>query len=279
MNEKAITVSIITIGNELLLGQVQDTNTHWLCKQITGLGGSVMRVVLVRDEIEAIVKEIRAALAEKFSLIITSGGLGPTPDDLTLSAVAEALDRRLALNSEARCMVAERIQQLYDAKLIPEGSMTPSREKMAWLPEGALPLANHQGTAPGVLIKEVDASTIVSLPGVPAEMKDIFSDALQPFLNSLFGASFYLEKILMLQWNDESALAPLLKEVSERWPQVYVKSRAKSFERGFRILLSISMSSKRDLVPKEVDAVKNFLSEQLTQRKIVFEELANDPRR
>lgn len=279
MNEKIVAVSIITIGNELLLGQVQDTNTHWLCKQITGLGGRVVRVAIVRDEIEAIVNEIRAALAEKFSLVITSGGLGPTPDDLTLSAVAEALDRRLVLNPKARAMVAERIQQLYDAKLIPEGSMTPSREKMAWLPEGSLPLANHQGTAPGVLIKEVNASTIVSLPGVPAEMKDIFSNALQPFLNSLFGASFYLEKALVLQWNDESALAPLLEEVRQSWPQVYVKSRAKSFERGFRILLTLSMSGERDVVLKEVDVVKSFLSEWLTQRSISFEELANDPRR
>ena len=279
MNEKIVTVSIITIGNELLLGQVQDTNTHWLCKQITGLGGRVVRVAIVRDEIEAIVNEIRAALVEKFSFIITSGGLGPTPDDLTLSAVAQAVDRKLVLNSEARSMVAERIQQLYAAKLISDGSMMPSREKMAWLPEGALPLANHQGTAPGVLIKEVDSSTIVSLPGVPEELKDIFNNALQPVLSSLFGTSFYLEKILTLQWNDESALAPLLGKVRQRWPQVYVKSRAKSFEQGFRILLTLSMSGERGVVLKEVDAVKNFLSEQLNQQKISFEESVTNSRR
>ncbi len=265
MSEK--TVGIITIGNELLLGQVQDTNTPWLCKQITGLGGSVVRVVTVQDKPEMIIEEIQYALNQEFSLIITSGGLGPTPDDLTLSAIAQALDRKLILNPEAYEMVKERIQQLYGAQLLPDENMSPSREKMAWLPEGAVPLGNHLGTAPGVLLR-LQKSALVSLPGVPSELKDIFSNALRPVLDSLFDASFYLEEELILNWNDESALAPMLAEARQRWPQVYVKSRAKSFEQNFNIMLTLSMSGERDRVLKEMGNAKNFLSERLSRQKI-----------
>lgn len=257
----------MAIGNELLLGQVQDTNTHWLCRQITNLGGTLIRTATVRDEMEAIIRELRFALAENFSLMITSGGLGPTPDDLTLSAVARAFDRKLALHPEALAMVTHRIRQLHQARLIPDNAMTASREKMAWLPEGALPLTNHVGTAPGVLLK-VNATTIVSLPGVPAELKDIFNQALEPSLNSLFGVGFYLEKALLLDWNDESALAPLLEEIYRRWPHVYVKSRAKSFDQEFKVSITISMNGERGRVLREVDTVETFLRQQLTRRGI-----------
>jgi molybdenum cofactor synthesis domain-containing protein len=262
-------VCLIAIGNELLLGQVQDTNSHWLCRQITGLGGRVERVALVRDEIEAIVREIRAALAERFPLILTSGGLGPTPDDLTLSAVARAAGRTLVLDREAQALVAERYRKLYEAKLIAEGGLTPSREKMAHLPEGAIPLENHVGTAPGVLLR-VDESTIVALPGVPAELKDIFQNALQPHLSPLFGAGFYLQRELLLDWNDESALAPLLAQMQQRWPQVYVKSRAKGFGQGLRILITLSMSGPRESVQREVGTAEHFLIQQLAAKGISF---------
>jgi molybdenum cofactor synthesis domain-containing protein len=92
---------IIAIGNELLLGDVLDTNTNWLCKRITGLGGLVSRAALIRDEHAAIVSEIRSALDRAPDLIITTGGLGPTGDDITMEAVAEATGHPIELHAQA----------------------------------------------------------------------------------------------------------------------------------------------------------------------------------
>jgi molybdopterin-biosynthesis enzyme MoeA-like protein len=225
--------------------------------------------VTVRDEPDAIVHEIQEALSEKISLIVTGGGLGPTPDDLTLSAIAQAVNSQLVLNFSAQALVSERIQQLHAAGLIRDGRMTPSREKMAWLPERAEPLVNHVGTAPGALLR-LAQTTIVCLPGVPAELKDIFSNALQPHLNSLFSASSYLEKELILSWNDESALAPMLEAVRQKWPHVYVKSRARSFEQGFRVLLTLSMSGPHATDLEELDDVEAYLQEELSRKGIAF---------
>ncbi|MFQ5810509.1 MAG: molybdopterin-binding protein, partial [Armatimonadota bacterium] len=99
------TAEIIAIGNELLSGDVQDTNTHWLCRQITGLGGRVTRAAVVGDNSENIAAELHAALPRRPSLIVTAGGLGPTADDMTLAAVADATNSPLEVSETALAMV------------------------------------------------------------------------------------------------------------------------------------------------------------------------------
>lgn len=94
-------VEIIAVGNELLLGDVLDTNTNWLCKKVTGLGGQVKRTAIIGDNLEAIAREIRSAMAQKADVIFTTGGLGPTADDMTLEGVARATASPLELNDEA----------------------------------------------------------------------------------------------------------------------------------------------------------------------------------
>ena len=86
-----ITVEIIVTGNEVLLGDVLDTNTNWMCKRITAFGGRVERAVIVRDEMDAIVREVRSSLERSVRLIVTIGGMGPTWDDITVAAVAHAI--------------------------------------------------------------------------------------------------------------------------------------------------------------------------------------------
>src|SRR5215471_8568164 len=90
-----VNVEITVVGNEVLLGMVQDTNSNYLCRVVRGMGGRVRRVAVVRDDGEAIADEIRASLARRADLVFTCGGLGPTDDDLTLSAIAEALNQRI----------------------------------------------------------------------------------------------------------------------------------------------------------------------------------------
>ncbi|MFQ6014091.1 MAG: competence/damage-inducible protein A [Anaerolineae bacterium] len=239
--EQLTTVEIVAVGNELLLGDVLDTNTNWLCRKITGMGGQVRRTVMVRDELRAISREIEAALGHGTDLIITTGGLGPTADDLTLSAVAEATGQPLELNPLARDLVASRYWELARLGHVADGALTEARQKMAILPRGAQPLANLVGTAPAVLL-EIGRSRIVCLPGVPAELKGIFEGSLQPLLEEIFGQSFFSEKLLMIDCGDESVLASILEEVAGEHPEVYIKSRAKGFgaEVKFRVTLSAS---------------------------------------
>ena len=93
-----VNVEIFIIGNEILIGDIQDTNTHWLCREINGLGGRVARAVVLRDDEEIVAAELKVSLARGADVIITSGGLGPTADDLTLAAVARGAGVQLRLH-------------------------------------------------------------------------------------------------------------------------------------------------------------------------------------
>jgi len=257
-------VEIIAIGNELLLGIVQDTNTHWLCKQLTGLGGRVVRAALVPDDLRAIRGELRRAMDAGRDLIITTGGLGPTQDDMTLEALAEVTGRPLEENPEALKMVEKRYLELFEAGRVDEAALSESRRKMAKLPKGAIPLYNSVGTAPGVLIRH-EGSMIVALPGVPAELVDIFRNSLKPYLSELFGDVFYLEETLVVETNDESLLAPILKEFQRAWPKVYIKSRPKGFEEGMKVQVTLAMSGERASVEKTLAGLLEGLQKRLRE--------------
>ncbi|HEX9037735.1 MAG TPA: molybdopterin-binding protein [Ktedonobacterales bacterium] len=243
-----IEVEVVAAGNELLIGDVVDTNSNWLCKRITGIGGAVKRVALVRDEAPAIADEVRGALERGAHVIFTVGGLGPTDDDLTLQAVALATQRGLELNADAQGMVKRKYEELARSGAVQSAEMTPSRLKMAHLPQGAQALVNSVGGAPGVLVR-MNHSAIVSLPGVPAELQGIFEGSLQPFLNATFGAGYFLERVAVVDCNDESTLAPILSDVVARHPEVYIKSRARKFgaDITFRVTVSQSGHSREDV--------------------------------
>jgi nicotinamide-nucleotide amidase len=235
------TVDIVAIGNELLLGDVLDTNTHWLCKRITGLGGRVRRAVMIEDDVETIAAEIRAALARGADVIITTGGLGPTADDMTLTAAAQALDAPLELNEEALGLVLDKYVELTEQGYVECAELSQERRKMAILPRGAHPLHNPAGTAPGVVLN-AGSSTIISLPGVPEELKGIFTTSLQPALNELFGESVFIEKMVAVCCGDESILAPIVNKVTQDNPDVYVKSMAPPFRPDKKIPIILSLA-------------------------------------
>jgi molybdenum cofactor synthesis domain-containing protein len=246
----AIPVEIMVIGNEILQGDVLDTNSHWLRRHLNGLGALVRQVTQVRDEPDAIAQALHSALARQTRLIVTIGGLGPTDDDLTLQALADALGRPLSAEPEALALVAETYARLTREGLVESAAMAAPRIKMARLPEGARPLANQVGAAPGVLL-ELDGCTLVSLPGVPEELFDIVEHALAPVLSALFGAGCFGEWRAVVDCGDESTLAGLLREVAGKHPEVYIKSRAKRFgpDTTFRITLSA-----RGNAPDETEA-------------------------
>jgi molybdenum cofactor synthesis domain-containing protein len=223
--KKQPAVEIFIIGNEILNGDIQDTNTHWLCKEITGLGGHVVRGTALPDDLDLVATELRAALERGSRVIFTSGGLGPTADDLTLAAVAKSVGKELRLNERAQQMIKESYDALFENGILAQGGLTPAREKMAWMPDGAVPLYNPTGTAPCSLL-DAGQAVIISLPGIPKELKGIFNSSLQPFLQETFRGGRALMRAMTVCCNDESMLEPVLSRVVPAHPAVYIKSLA-----------------------------------------------------
>ena len=234
---------ILVVGNEILDGVVLDTNSNWLALRLKALGIRLKEVMVVRDDVDEIAKALRRMLEDDCKLVITSGGLGPTYDDKTLEGVAKALGLELRLNEEALRIVERQYRMFYERGVVSSPEITEPRRKMAVLPEGAEPLENRVGAAPGVLLRVGD-TTIVSLPGVPGELKWIFDNVVSKLVKDM-GEGFLEETIIELPSADESALASHLEEVMRRVPGVYVKTMPK-LERGFRIWVSARAPSREE---------------------------------
>lgn len=218
---------IISVGNELLIGRVVNTNAAWLAAKLTYLGYAVRRIVVVPDEENEIVEAFRDAMARS-DVVISTGGLGPTPDDITNLAFCKALGVEAEVNGEALRMVREK----YESRGYP---MTPEREKMAKMPPGAVPLPNPVGTAPGILYQRGDR-VVVLLPGVPREMEAIFENSVEPLLKSRGPPVYFSEKVVVVRGVPEADAAPILKEVLKIDPRLYVKSHPRGVEVGAPLL-------------------------------------------
>lgn len=239
-------IEILAIGNEILIGDVQDTNSNYLCRLLTGRGARVRRVVQLRDEVEAIAAELRAALGREADLVIITGGLGPTDDDLTLRAVAQGLGRPLEENAPAMAMLEERYRQLADQGWHGDTRITPPRRKMAQFPAGGEAVANPVGTAPGVVLR-AGGSVIVCLPGVPDEMRGIVAGALAPVLDQVLGEGTYAEWAI-IALAGEATLASCLRKIVAAHPHVYVKSHAQRLSRQprgpLRVRITLSLAGR-----------------------------------
>jgi len=240
-----VTVELFIIGNELLIGEIQDTNTNWLCHEIHSLGGRVVRATVLRDELDVIATELRYALARAPRVIIFSGGLGPTVDDLTLAAVAIGTGHELQLDETALSMIRRRYDELTAQGILAEGGLNPAREKMAWLPAGSIPLHNPVGTAPAVRLA-IGNTTIICLPGVPSELKGIFGRALQPFLGETFSRGSAVLRTITVRCNDESIMEPVLSRVVREHPQIYLKSLATTLGENREIDITVTATGSSD---------------------------------
>ena len=171
-------LEIITIGDELLLGFTTDTNAAYLARELAEHGVEVVRRATVGDDAEAIAAAVRDAL-ERTGAVITTGGLGPTADDLTKQAIAAVFGRRLEMRDEIVAMIEERFR-LYGFK----GRMPVSNRQQALVPEGARVLENRHGSAPGIWIEDEQRRWVAMLPGVPREMRGMTLDVIVPELQA-----------------------------------------------------------------------------------------------
>ena len=199
-------LEIITIGDELLLGFTTDTNAAYLARELAAHGVEVVRRATVGDDADAIATAVRDAL-ERTGSVITTGGLGPTADDLTKPAIAAVFGRALEMREEIVAMIEERFR-LYGFK----GRMPASNRQQALVPEGARVLENRHGSAPGIWIEDDSQRWVAMLPGVPREMRGMTHDVIIPELKARMGTirEVVQSRTLRCAGISESHLADLL---------------------------------------------------------------------
>lgn len=231
---------LLCIGNELLIGKTANTNATWLSDRITRLGGDVTRVTVVGDEIKTIGAAIRETLRRNPDLVITSGGLGPTFDDKTLLAFSKTLRRSISVNKNALKMIRSKYAKILGKKNL---RLTEPRLKMAMLPAGAKPIYNPVGTAPAVILTERGIKFVI-LPGVPAELQAIFNKSIAKIVRVMAGRQFFYEMSITVCGLPESQIAPLIDQVMEKMPTVYIKSHAKAGEGSQEGIIELHFSTK-----------------------------------
>ena len=169
-------VELISVGTELLLGNIVNTNAAFLAEKCAGLGLSCYYQTVVGDNRERLAGVMRTAL-ERSDILILTGGLGPTQDDLTKETAAEVWNRELKMDGHS----LERIESFFKERGL---EMTENNKKQALVPEGAIVVDNDNGTAPGIILTEGE-KRIILLPGPPNELKPMFENSIVPYLNGL----------------------------------------------------------------------------------------------
>jgi nicotinamide-nucleotide amidase len=239
-----VNVEVICVGNELLLGTIDNTNARWICKKVAAAGGLVKRISVVGDEIDEISLAIKESLNRKPDWLIITGGLGPTYDDKTLEAVAVALGSKLFLENSA----VEMLKKSY-ARYSSNYKMDEIRLKMARIPNGAIPIQNPVGTAPSIILKNRNESVntnIVCLPGVPKEMEAIFIENILPKIKEIIGDFSIIEGNYEVIGASEAELAPALSDIVESYPpySIYVKTHPGGYTKDNKPKLRIQIVSK-----------------------------------
>lgn len=202
----ALPVELITIGDELLLGFTIDTNAAYISRTLAASGVEIVRRTTVGDEAGKIAEAVREAL-ERTGAVITTGGLGPTSDDLTKPAIARIFGREMKLDES----IAAGLEQRWRARF-PTSAFPSTNRTQAEIPEGAQILTNRHGTAPGLWLEDDKGRWVAMMPGVPREMRGMLSEELLPaILSRMTGPeSVILSGTLRTTGIAESAIAELL---------------------------------------------------------------------
>jgi len=201
---------IVTIGDELLIGQVMDTNSVWISKELNKYGISIKQKLVIADNKEGIISSLKFAM-DNADVVIITGGLGPTQDDLTKESLCALFDSKLVQNEA----VLAHIKDIFKTNNKP---VLFQNLKQAEVPHNCKVLFNKFGTAPGMLFEQ-NGQIVISLPGVPYEMQTIMEDSALPFLKSLITNENIYHKTLMVTGIGESAVAEQISDIEANLPQ------------------------------------------------------------
>lgn len=215
----SVNVEVIATGDELIFGRILDTNSNWIAKRVAEMGARLRRVTMIGDEPELIGSTLLNALKRDAHLIITTGGLGPSQDDLTVDSIGAALGKDTVIDEEG----AAKIEAVYRKRGITEKDAIDRGRRMARILVGSEPMQNPVGFAVGMMI-DIGGKTICTLPGVPSEMKGMFDAHIAPMImnqtTTVFAARTY--NISMI-WSD---FFPLYRLMQLEYPEIYIKNAA-----------------------------------------------------
>ena len=267
------TVEILSIGDELLRGIVQESNSYWLAKRIAARGAALRRVQVLPDKPPVVGAEIAAALERAPTLLITHGGLGPTDDDRTREAISLGTDRPIEVNEQAETIVRRRYRELAADGAVADDAMTEERLRMARLPRGSTALDNQVGGAPAFLMT-LGETTLVALPGVPPELFWIWEHPLVPYLDDLLGPGGFAETTFQIEHRDESSIAAMLQEIQKGHAGVYIKSRAHGFGEEDLLRITVHATGESDTAARALaDAALADLRERFGALQISITEI------
>lgn len=248
---------IITIGDEILIGQIVDTNSAWLGTQLNLAGISVKQITSVSDNKEHIIDALRAA-EKRADIILITGGLGPTKDDITKHTLCEYFNTTLVRNEK----VLEWVKHLFTSR---NKALIEVNLKQADVPENCEVLHNANGTAPGMWFL-VNGKVFISMPGVPHEMKGIFSEQALPKLKALFDLPFIVHRTILTEGIGESFLAEILKDWEDGLPSKGIKLAYLPAKGKVRLRLSATGKDKPALekaVNIEIEKLKILIPQYL----------------
>ena len=246
-------VELVSVGTELLLGDIVNTNTAYLSKELAALGLGVFRQTTVGDNRERLLKTLESAFLENDTVIIT-GGLGPTDDDITKECAAEYFGREFYFHEYSWVKILERLTRSG------RNIITENNKKQAMIPEGAIVLENYCGTAPGIIIEE-NNKRIILLPGPPREMRDMFEKSVKPYLEK-FSSKQFISKYVRFYGIGESLLETKIKDIMDNQTNPTLALYAKTGEVLLRITVSGNDRAEcEDLIRKQLDEIEKRVGE------------------
>jgi molybdenum cofactor synthesis domain-containing protein len=232
------TAGILVIGNEILSGKVVDTNSPYLCERLRGLGVDVDRIVTIPDEIETIASQVKA-MSERYTYVFTSGGIGPTHDDLTIEGVAAAFGRTIEINEELEGMLRSVIGD----------DLSEGQLKMARVPAGATLINSSDKWFPLVVVDNV-----YIFPGIPEGLRRKFESASGRFS----GVPYVLKQVYVKR--NETDIVETLNALLESFPDLVLGSYPKIRESSYQVLLTLE-SRDEDYVQRALDRLLADLTE------------------
>lgn len=193
---------LISVGTEILLGEILNTDAQFLSRELSEIGIDVYHQSVVGDNEQRLAESVRTALG-RADIVIASGGLGPTPDDITKEVISNVMGKKLVLDSKSLGYIRGYFERIGK-------TMTKNNEKQAYLPENCIILKNNCGTAPGCIIESGDKAVVI-LPGPPSELTRMYTESVKPYLKKKSGKKLFT-KTLHLFGIGESAVADGLSE-------------------------------------------------------------------
>ncbi len=242
---------VISIGSELINGQCLDTNAAWLSTELTRVGVGVVRHETVGDDVSAIESAARRAIGDA-TLVVVTGGLGPTPDDVTRQAIADALGVPLEENAEALAQIRAFFERL-------RRPMRDANRVQALVPRGCTVVPNAWGTAPGFAWTGGERR-LFALPGVPSEMKAMFTEQILPTIPAMTGGVVICERRLLCFGIGEAALGETIADLMDRGRNPQVGTTASHAVLSVRIVArGRNEAEARRLADQDVGAVRQRL--------------------